>query len=93
MYICVIVFCCYSSLSIKDERRQASSLVCGFVRKVDFGHDFEQQLSFYVDVRGNFSNLDTVLIFLVQVRGMARSSCLVGRRGNVGEPGARVALD
>ena len=41
--------------------------MCGFVRKVDFGHDFEQQLSFYVDVRGNFSNLDAVLIFLVQV--------------------------
>ncbi len=66
-YLCVCL-CVYSSLSNKDERRQASTLVCGFIRKVNFGHDFEQQLTFYVDVRGNFSNLDAVLIFLVQVR-------------------------
>jgi len=59
--------------------------VCGFVRRVDFGHDFEQQLSFYVDVRGNFSNLDAVLIFLVQVRGVARGCGSVVGEMNMGK--------
>lgn len=35
--------------------------------QIDFGKDFEQQLSFYVEVRASFSNLDAVLIYLVQV--------------------------
>lgn len=35
--------------------------------QIDFGKDFEQQLSFYVEVRASFSNLDVVLIYLVQV--------------------------
>jgi hypothetical protein len=61
-----------SSLSLADHRRQAGDLISGFVKKISFGHDFEQQLSFYVEVRSSFSNLDQVLIFLVQVRYYSR---------------------
>ncbi len=57
-----------SSLSLEDHRRQAGNLVCGFIQKISFSHDFEQQLNFYVDVRANFSNLDQVLSFLIHVR-------------------------
>jgi len=35
--------------------------------QIDFGKDFEQQLSFYVEVRATFTNLDAVLIYLIQV--------------------------
>ena len=35
--------------------------------QIDFGKDFEQQLSFYVEVRATFSNLDVVLTYLIQV--------------------------
>ena len=35
--------------------------------QVSFGRDFEQQLSFYVEARANFTNLDQVLIFLIHV--------------------------
>lgn len=56
-----------SSLSLEDHRRQAGDLISGFVKRISFGHDFEQQLSFYVEVRSNFSNLDQVLVFLIQV--------------------------
>lgn len=35
--------------------------------QIDFGKDFEQQLSFYVEVRATFSNLDAILIYLIQV--------------------------
>ena len=37
--------------------------------QVNFGRDFEQQLNFYVEARANFSNIDSVLVVLVQVSG------------------------
>ena len=55
-YLWKVIHDSLDSLSIKYEQRQASSLVCEFVEKVDF----EQQLSFYVDVRENFSNLSAM---------------------------------
>ena len=38
------------------------------MKKVDYGRDFEQQLSFYVEARSAFPNLDSVHAQLVQVR-------------------------
>ena len=35
--------------------------------QIRFGKDFEQQLSFYVEARASFSNIDSVLVFLIQV--------------------------
>jgi len=35
---------------------------------VDYGRDFEQQLSFYVEARSAFPNLDSVHAQLVQVK-------------------------
>lgn len=55
-----------SALTVEDERRQISQLICNFIRKVDYGRDFEKQLCFYVEARGSFSNLDAVYITLVQ---------------------------
>lgn len=57
----------FSALTLDDERKMISNLISGFVRKISFGRDFEQQLSFYVEARSNFTNLDMVLIELVQV--------------------------
>lgn len=45
-----------------------SNLIAGFIRNISFGRDFEQQLSFYVECRSSFSNLDQVLVQLIQVR-------------------------
>lgn len=58
----------FSALTVEDEKRQISQLICGFVRSVDFGRDFEQQLSFYADARAAFCNLDYINVQLVQVR-------------------------
>ena len=38
-----------------------------FPFQIDFGRDFERQLDSYVDARSSFSNLETVLVMLVQV--------------------------
>lgn len=48
------------SLSVEDERRQISSLICRFVDRVDFKRDLEQHLNTLVDCRAVFANLDSV---------------------------------
>ncbi|KAK4297747.1 hypothetical protein Pmani_029865 [Petrolisthes manimaculis] len=55
-----------NALTTDDERRQISQLIISFIRQVNFGHDFEQQLDFYVNARAAFSNLDSVLVALIQ---------------------------
>ena len=69
----------YSALTTDDERRQLSHLITTFIRQVNFGRDFEQQLDFYVNARAAFSNLDMVLKALVQVSQTYQflSSCFV----------------
>lgn len=57
-----------SALTTDDEKRQLSLLITSFIHQVNFGNDFEQQLDFYVNARAAFSNLDSVLVSLVQVK-------------------------
>ena len=61
-------FCVYfSALTLDDEVREISKLVIAFLRTVNYGRDFEQQLTFYVEARAAFSNIDSILVYLVQV--------------------------
>jgi hypothetical protein len=53
------------SLTFDDERRQVGHLIIQFIRKIDFGHDLEQQLNLFVECRAAFSNLDAVTRELV----------------------------
>ena len=64
----IIFYKCYSALTVGDEKRQIGNLISGFIKKVDYGRDFEQQLSFYVEARSAFPNLDSVHAQLVQVK-------------------------
>ena len=57
------IFC--SALTVDDERRQISNLISFVIRRVSFKRDVEQQLSFYVDARATFANLDSVYVTLV----------------------------
>ena len=66
--ICLNMVCfIFSALTLDDEIRVIGNLINGFLRSISFGRDFEQQLSFYVESRAAFSNIDSVLIFLAQV--------------------------
>ncbi|XP_054717134.1 VPS35 endosomal protein-sorting factor-like [Uloborus diversus] len=66
MFICKTIHDSVNALTLEDEKRQIGILICGFIRKISFGRDFEQQLGFYVEARSTFSNLDLALIQLVQ---------------------------
>ncbi|XP_039446125.1 VPS35 endosomal protein sorting factor-like [Culex pipiens pallens] len=66
MYISKVLNDSVNALTSEDERRQISNIISHFIRKVDFGRDFEQQLSFYVEARAAFSNLDAVYSTLIQ---------------------------
>lgn len=67
MYLCSIIHESVDALIPEDEYRQIGEVICGILRRVDFGKDFEQQLNFYVMARGALCNVDLVLIELVQV--------------------------
>ena len=43
-----------------------SELINYFISSVNYGKDFEEQLGFYVECRAAFSNLDSILFYLVQ---------------------------
>ena len=53
------------ALSYEDERRQISELICGFITKVDYGRDLEQQFALLVDCRAAFFHLNLVKVRLV----------------------------
>ncbi len=65
-YLCKTMHDSVNALTLEDERRQIASLVISFLKRVSFNRDFESQLNFYVESRANFTNLETVLSFLVQ---------------------------
>merc|ERR1712137_705461 len=56
-----------NALSFDDEIRQIASLLAIFVKKINYGRDFEKQLSFYVECRRAFGNIDSIKNSLVIV--------------------------
>ncbi|XP_064636614.1 VPS35 endosomal protein-sorting factor-like [Lineus longissimus] len=66
MFICKTMHDSVNALTLNDERNSIAKLISGFVTRISFGRDFEQQLSFFVEARASFTNLDAVLIQLIQ---------------------------
>ncbi|XP_072337992.1 LOW QUALITY PROTEIN: VPS35 endosomal protein-sorting factor-like [Scyliorhinus torazame] len=64
MHVCKTMHDSVNALTLDDEKRSLAVLISGFIRMVSFGRDFEQQLSFYVEARSRFCNLEPVLIQL-----------------------------
>lgn len=71
-----------NTLSLSDDVRQASRMICAFVSKIDYGREVEKQLNFYVDCRQCFANLDPVRERLVQCVGALAMKTLAIVRGN-----------
>uniref|UniRef100_A0A7N6FMB8 VPS35 endosomal protein-sorting factor-like n=1 Tax=Anabas testudineus TaxID=64144 RepID=A0A7N6FMB8_ANATE len=65
LHICKTMHDSVNALTLEDEKRSLSLLIIGFIRMVSFGRDFEQQLSFCVEARATFCNLEPVLVQLI----------------------------
>lgn len=50
----------------QSKKQEISQLLISFIKKVDFGIDFENLLNFYTEARGAFSDLDDVIETLVE---------------------------
>jgi len=71
-----------NSLSLSDEVRQTSRMICAFVSKIDYDREVEKQLNFYVDCRQCFGNLDAVRERLVQCVGALAMKTLTIVKGH-----------
>lgn len=58
---------CFSAVTVEDESKGCSELICKYIQAVSFQDNYEQQLNFYVECRSSFIKLDAVLIALVHV--------------------------
>lgn len=58
-----------SALTLEDEKREISQMICAFINKIEAleKDKIEQYLNFYSDARASFSNLDSVIGLLVHV--------------------------
>uniref|UniRef100_W5LH78 VPS35 endosomal protein-sorting factor-like n=1 Tax=Astyanax mexicanus TaxID=7994 RepID=W5LH78_ASTMX len=65
LHVCKTMHDSVNALTVEDEKRSLALLINGFIRMVSFGRDFEQQLSFCVEARATFCNLETVIIQLI----------------------------
>ncbi|XP_037019323.2 VPS35 endosomal protein-sorting factor-like isoform X1 [Artibeus jamaicensis] len=65
LHVCKTMHDSVNALSLEDEKRMLAYLINGFIKMVSFGRDFEQQLSFYVEARSMFCNLEPVLVQLI----------------------------
>ncbi|KAE8284508.1 hypothetical protein D5F01_LYC17841 [Larimichthys crocea] len=65
LHICKTMHDSVNALTLDDEKRSLALLIIGFIRMVSFGRDFEQQLSFCVEARATFCNLEPVLVQLI----------------------------
>uniref|UniRef100_A0A8C5U9Q5 VPS35 endosomal protein-sorting factor-like n=1 Tax=Malurus cyaneus samueli TaxID=2593467 RepID=A0A8C5U9Q5_9PASS len=65
LHICKTMHDSVNALTLEDEKRMLAALINGFIKMVSFGRDFEQQLSFYVESRSMFCNLEPVLVQLI----------------------------
>jgi hypothetical protein len=50
----------------ETKKKTISDLLSKFIRKVDFGIDYENLLNFYTEARGSYSELDEVIELLVK---------------------------
>ncbi|XP_047233035.1 VPS35 endosomal protein-sorting factor-like isoform X2 [Girardinichthys multiradiatus] len=82
LHICKTMHDSVNSLTLEDEKRFLALLIIGFVRMVSFGRDFEQQLSFCVEARATFCNLEPVLVQLIHTVNQLAMETRRVMRGN-----------
>lgn len=66
LYVCKILNDSVNALTVEDEKKLIGNLISNFIKSVNYGKQFEEQLLFYVEARSVFPNLDSVLYTLIQ---------------------------
>lgn len=66
LYVCKILNDSVNALTVDDEKKLIGNLISSFIKSVNYGKKFEEQLLFYVEARSVFPNLDSVLYTLIQ---------------------------
>uniref|UniRef100_A0A3P9DTR7 VPS35 endosomal protein-sorting factor-like n=1 Tax=Maylandia zebra TaxID=106582 RepID=A0A3P9DTR7_9CICH len=82
LHICKTMHDSVNALTLEDEKRSLALLIIGFIRMVSFGRDFEQQLSFCVEARATFCNLEPVLVQLIHTVNQLAMETRRVMRGN-----------
>ncbi|XP_034049227.1 VPS35 endosomal protein sorting factor-like isoform X1 [Thalassophryne amazonica] len=82
LHICKTMHDSVNALTLEDEKRSLALLINGFIRTVSFGRDFEQQLSFCVEARATFCNLEPVLVQLIHTVNQLAMETRRVMRGN-----------
>ncbi|XP_043958673.1 VPS35 endosomal protein-sorting factor-like isoform X2 [Gambusia affinis] len=82
LHICKTMHDSVNALTLEDEKRSLALLIIGFIRMVSFGRDFEQQLSFCVEARATFCNLEPVLVQLIHTVNQLAMETRVVMKGN-----------
>ncbi|XP_062331258.1 VPS35 endosomal protein-sorting factor-like isoform X1 [Osmerus eperlanus] len=82
LHVCKTMHDSVNALTLEDEKRSLALLINGFIRMVSFGRDFEQQLSFCVEARATFCNLEPVLVQLIHTVNQLAMETRRVMRGN-----------
>uniref|UniRef100_A0A096MDQ5 VPS35 endosomal protein-sorting factor-like n=1 Tax=Poecilia formosa TaxID=48698 RepID=A0A096MDQ5_POEFO len=82
LHICKTMHDSVNALTLEDEKRSLALLIIGFIRMVSFGRDFEQQLSFCVEARSTFCNLEPVLVQLIHTVNQLAMETRMVMKGN-----------
>ncbi|XP_027885160.1 VPS35 endosomal protein-sorting factor-like isoform X2 [Xiphophorus couchianus] len=82
LHICKTMHDSVNALTLEDEKRSLALLIIGFIRMVSFGRDFEQQLSFCVEARATFCNLEPVLVQLIHTVNQLAMETRMVMKGN-----------
>lgn len=61
-----------NSSNIITKRKEVAEILTNFIKKVDFGIDYENLLNFFTEARGSYSDLDEVIEMLInEVQGIS----------------------
>ncbi|CAL8261736.1 unnamed protein product [Arctogadus glacialis] len=82
LHVCKAMHDSVNAMTLEDEKRSLSLLISGFIRMVWFGRDFEQQLSFCVEARATFCNLEPLLVQLIHTVNQLAMETRRMMRGN-----------
>ncbi|KAJ8246244.1 hypothetical protein GJAV_G00265420 [Gymnothorax javanicus] len=82
LHVCKTMHDSVNALTLDDEKRSLALLINGFIRMVSFGRDFEQQLSFCVEARATFCNLEPVMVQLIHTVNQLAMETRRVMRGN-----------